>query len=253
MESGYSETCGDKAVLVTYLYDECDAAERQAVDAHLAACEDCAQELDRLRGVRSSLADWAPPEPAPGFQIVPRAEVEPRRRWFDWRPAPAWGLAAAAVLVFSAGAAVANLQIRYGSDGLVVRTGWSSEAPAAVSADEPSATPWRGDLTTLEAQLRREFSASRGDRSVPVAAREDVVQPQGDLLQRVRQLIEESERRQQRDLALRFAQLMREGDAQREADLFRIEQQVGQLEGLTEAEVVQHREIMDYLVRVAGR
>jgi len=54
-------------------------------------------------------------------------------------------------------------------------------------------------------------------------------------------------------VALRFAQLMREVEVQRQADLFRIEEQVGQLEGLTQAEVVQHNEIMDYLVRVAGQ
>ena len=46
---------------------------------------------------------------------------------------------------------------------------------------------------------------------------------------------------------LRFAHLTREAEAQRQADLLRIEERVGQIQGLTEAEVVQTNEIMDYL------
>ena len=39
----------------------------------------------------------------------------------------------------------------------------------------------------------------------------------------------------------------------RQADLLRIDQQLDRHQHLTEAEVVQHGELMDYLVRVAGR
>ena len=116
----------------------------------------------------------------------------------------------------------------------------------SAAADE---MPWRTDLAALESALREEMAGAtpRGPSAVSDGTGES------EVLARVHQLIEESERRQQRDLALRFAQLMGESEAQRQADLLRIEQQVGQLEGLSEAEVVQHNEIMDYLVRVAGR
>jgi hypothetical protein len=73
------------------------------------------------------------------------------------------------------------------------------------------------------------------------------------LVERVQGLVDESEQRQQRELAFRFAQLLRETEVQRQTDLLRIDQQLGQLQGFTEAEVVQHRELMDYLVLVAGR
>lgn len=257
MELTHADLCGDHAAFVSYVYDECEANERRRIDTHLAACAACATEVASLRGVRGTLAEWAPPEPAPEFRLV-RVE-SPAPRWFDWRPAPAWSFAAAAVLVLAVAAGVANLQITYGADGLVVRTGWSNAGSAADA--EAVRQVWRTDLETLEADLRREFAARAAAepagrpaavRGGPATASFGTV-AETALLERMRRLIEDSERRQQRDLALRFAQLMREGDVQREADLMRIEQQFSQLEGLTEAEVVQHREIMDYLVRVAGR
>ena len=72
------------------------------------------------------------------------------------------------------------------------------------------------------------------------------------VLVRVQRLIEESERRQQRELAQRFAVLLREADAQRQADLVRIDQQMDRHQHLFDAEVVQHGELMDYLVRVSS-
>ena len=257
MELTHADLCGDHAAFISYVYDECEANEQRRIEAHLATCAACATEVASLRGVRGTLAEWAPPEPAPEFRLV-RVE-SPARRWFNWRPAPAWSFAAAAVLVLAAAAGVASLEITYGADGLVVRTGWSD---AASSADaEAVRQSWRADLKTLEADLRREFAGRAAAAPVgrPAAVRGGSADASSGtvaanvLVERMRRLIEDSERRQQRDLALRFAQLMGEADAQREADLMRIEQQFGQLEGLTEADVVQHREIMDYLVRVAGR
>jgi len=72
------------------------------------------------------------------------------------------------------------------------------------------------------------------------------------VLARVQRLIEESERRQQRELAQHFAVLLREVDAQRQADLVRIDQQMDRHQHLFDAEVVQHGELMDYLVRVSS-
>ena len=152
------------------------------------------------------------------------------------------------MFLLAIGVGVANVEIRYGPDGLVVRTGWvaADGVDAVASADD---MPWRTDLAALESALREEMAGAtpRGPGAVSDGTGES------EVLARVHRLIEESERRQQRDLALRFAQLMGESEAQRQADLLRIEQQVGQLQGLSEAEVVQHNEIMDYLVRVAGR
>ena len=43
-----------------------------------------------------------------------------RSRW-----KPALGLAAAAVLVLAVASAIANLEVKYDANGLVVRTGWA--------------------------------------------------------------------------------------------------------------------------------
>ena len=250
MQNQTHGVCDDKPLLVAFLYDECEAAERDRIQAHLATCAGCRTELDALRAVRGRLAEWAPPEPAPDFRVVPAAAVAERRA--GWREVRALALAAAAVLVLAVGAGIANVEVRYDRDGLVVRTGWSEAAPVA-AADAASESPWRTELAEVASELRREFTGgtAAGTPRQTGAARAGAESQPG--LGRVQRLIEESERRQQRNLALRFAQLSREAEAQRQADLLRIEQQVGQLEGLTEAEVVQHNEIMDYLVRVAGR
>ena len=252
MRNSTSDMCDDKLWLVTFLYGECETVERQRVEAHLAVCAACRAEIEALSGLRGRLAGWAAPEPAPDFRVVPAAAA------MTPRVSPAalgWALAAAAMLLLAIGVGVANVEIRYGPDGLVVRTGGvaadgvdAAGATAEVAASAGD-TPWRTDLAALESALREEMAGAtpRGSGAVSGGTGES------EMLARVHRLIEESERRQQRDLALRFAQLMGESEAQRQADLLRIEQQVGQLEGLSEAEVVQHNEIMDYLVRVAGR
>ena len=245
MWNSTSGTCDDKSLLVAFLYDECETVERQRVEAHLEVCAACRAEVEALTGLRGRLAGWAAPEPAPDFRVVPAAAAVTRR---VWPAARGWALAAAAMFLLAIGVGVANVEIRYGPDGLVVRTGWvaADGVDAVASADD---MPWRTDLAALESALREEMvgATPRG----PGAVSDDT--GESEVLARVHRLIEESERRQQRDLALRFAQLMGESEAQRQADLLRIEQQVGQLEGLSEAEVVQHNEIMDYLVRVAER
>ena len=62
--------CGDNTALVGYLYDECEPAERQAIDAHVAVCAACAAELAALGSTRLHLASWTPPEAELGFQVV---------------------------------------------------------------------------------------------------------------------------------------------------------------------------------------
>ena len=152
--------CEDKDAIVAYLYEEVDPVERSRIEAHLATCGACRAEVNALRAVRNELPAWAPPERDLGFTIVDRAQsAAPPRRWVM----PAWGLAAAATLVLAAAAAIANVEIRYGADGLSVRTGWSrggdvaartASAPAPVTAgaaggvarrvDEPRAATARG-------------------------------------------------------------------------------------------------------------
>ena len=45
---------------VVYLYDECPADERDAIDAHLSACESCRERMDSLDETRRDLQSAAP-------------------------------------------------------------------------------------------------------------------------------------------------------------------------------------------------
>jgi hypothetical protein len=259
--------CDDTHRLVTYLYGESSPEERAAVESHLATCAACAAEYAGLQDVRVQLAGWQPPEVDLGFRVTrasDAAEVAAptpggTRRFLAL---PAWAQAAAAVLVLSAGAAIANLEIRYGSDGVTIRTGWRQDAgsgarPAATPAASPVQTAvrdddaWKAALAESEKRLRAEFAAQRTVSPQPLLTRTGATND--DLLRQVRALIDESERRQQHELALRVAQMTADVESQRRADLVRIEQNMGQIEGLTGAEAARQRELLNYLVRVSQR
>ncbi len=235
-----SGRCLEPVPLIEYLYGELPDQDRERAEAHLAVCQACAAEIASLRGVREHLAVWTPPEQSPGFRLVP--EARSGRRWL-----PAMGLAAAAVLVLAAGAALANLEIRYGAEGLLVRTGWAEApvSPAPVST-EPGPAPWEADFVALEERVQDVLSTAQARPATSTPPVDEAA-----LLRRAEALITASEGRQQRELALRMAQLSRDVDGQRRSDLIRIEQGLGQLEGMTGAEVARQREILNYLVRVS--
>jgi anti-sigma factor RsiW len=92
--------CDEREPLLAYLYDEADSAERQRVEAHLATCERCREELDGLRSVRSDLLAWDVPE----HESVWKPFTPARPTW-SWRDVPAWSLAAAALVMLALGAA----------------------------------------------------------------------------------------------------------------------------------------------------
>lgn len=258
--------CSDKDTLVAYVYGECDGSERLQVDAHLAGCPACAGEMAGLGGVRQALAEWTPPAAAGSFRIVyeneqpaaPASVLRPARWW--QRQAPVWARAAAAVLLLAAGAGLANLDVRYGSDGLSVRTGWRHASPAPAPAAQASvapassATPWRADLAALGQELRGEFGTglqSVREAAQPAARAAGIDERQ--VMARVRALIDESEQRQQRELAYRLTQVQGEFGVQRRADLLRVQQGFGQLQGQTGAEVAQQRQLINYLLTVSQK
>jgi anti-sigma factor RsiW len=72
--------CGNVEILMSYLYDEGDGAERQAYEAHLGECQACAGEVSAMRAVRGGLAAWTPPETLLDFRIVRGPESRPRDR-----------------------------------------------------------------------------------------------------------------------------------------------------------------------------
>lgn len=265
--------CGENTALVSYLYDECEPAERTAVAAHVALCAACAAELAALESARLELASWTPPEtgvtralPLQGWGRRPEvggrvAYASPRqphslgpRAWLR-QPLPAWVQAAAACLIFAAGlwlGVVRGLGVERGLG--VLRGSIPGESPAvSTPGAAPAASPTAVssvELAALERRLRAEMTQLR-TAAVSSSATAPEAISEARLLARVRALLEESEQRQQRELALRTAQVVRDFDSQRRVDLAQIQRSFGQIEGLTGAEVREQREMLNYLMRVS--
>ena len=126
-DSSFCGYDGDReSALIACLYDDgTDGPERALFEAHLFTCAICREELAALRGVRSQLARWAPPEPAIGTIRNPQPAISnPQSAMPWWRQVPAWAQVAAALLFLGVSAAIANLDVRYDASGLNVRTGW---------------------------------------------------------------------------------------------------------------------------------
>jgi hypothetical protein len=223
-------TCDDKATLIAYIYGELDADARERVDAHLATCAPCADEVWALGDVRAELGLWIPPDAELGFAIVKKSEqatVLRPAQW--WTTVPRWAQAAAAVLVLAAGAAVANLQVRSGPEGFSVTTGWMMRSQTLSEPFDGEAIEGRVEqaLTSLEQELRSEIRAARTQPG-PTAARASAATADEATIRRVQQMLAESEQRQERELALRLTQFSRDLDMQRRADLVRIRSGFGE-------------------------
>lgn len=249
--------CDDKDTLIAYLYGEIDEETRRQVKAHLRTCAACANEVEGLQAVRRDLLEWQPPEMALNFAIVQKPATVLRPARWSMSTMPAWAQVAAAALVFAVGAAIANVQVRYGSDGLMVTTGWMAPAaavnpasdvrvsPAAVTGADSSAPAedWRPALAELEQNLREEMQAMRrSDANV-----RDVSTPaeSNAFMRRVDARISETERRQREELAERMTQFAREV----RMDLFRVNQGFRHLEGRTVSIEGNQRQMLDALVR----
>lgn len=252
--------------LVGYLYGELTPDEQRAYDAHLAACATCRGDLSALRAVRDDLVSWAPPEcrDLPSSWAVAPAPPAPLARLTAW--APAFGLAAAAMLVLAASAAIANLEVRYDDTGFAVRAGRDAApapAPSALvetAAPAPSGAPVNASFVTaaelaeFEARLRAAFedtrpsmqaaSISSGTPQLPADVRR--------LPAEVRRWIEESEERTRREMAGRFLDIVSDLEGHRRADMLRVQQALGQLQRTSGAEAAQTRDIVNRLMLVSS-
>jgi hypothetical protein len=253
--------------LVSYLYDELDGAQRSAFDTHLVLCARCRSELEQLSGVRTQLSEWEAPTVVGRQSSVnnlqssvgsPQSAAVSRQTW--WREIPAWAQVAAAVLCLGVGAGLANLNVRYDHDGLSIRTGWlkqdrvAQNSTTGVAQDfSPARTnasaPWRADLAALEQQLRAEWqSANTAPAGVTLARSTRPSLSDAELLKRVRALVDESERRQNRELALRVGEMARDVHTQRQADLRKIDQSLEYVLSNTGLAVAKQQQTLNYLV-----
>ena len=252
--------CGDNPALVGYMYGECGAAERLAIDHHLLMCPACAAELEALGATRVQLAAWTPPEAQLGFRMVSDAPpnvvrrapsvVEGPPRWWG-RPVPAWAQAVAAAVIFASGLSL-GVWRGTSSDGTASLgnspvTAAGPRTPSGAVGNLASAS----DLAALEQRLRSEMALLRTSAPSAAGASRTASVSEADILARVRTLIDESEQRQQRELALRTAQVVRDFDSQRRVDLQNVRSIVGQVEGSTGAEIARQQQTLQYLMRVS--
>jgi anti-sigma factor RsiW len=271
------DSCPPKDALVSFLYNEADDSTRAEVERHVTRCAECRDEMAAFGRVRTRLAAWEPPALDTHLAVaVP--DVVPREAR-PWLTRPAFMGAAAAVLILGMSAGLANLEVRYDANGLLVRTGWAREPAGTTTAANPPApaptrmvpvgaptagaapagpdgvAPWQADLAALAQQLRGELATASATRLSTAVSSHAATGPSQSidpvLLRQLHALIDESEVRQQRNLALRVAELARDFDVQRDADLVQIEQGLGRIEGRSEAEAARSREMMNYIQRVS--
>ncbi len=280
MRESFSFRCGDPDALVTYLYDECDRDERAVIEAHLAACFSCSEEVATLRGTRAQLASWTPPAAKLGFVITaadapPTGQVlTPARpfgapqgtstgaepRWWS-KPLPAWAQIAAAGVIFTTGLGIgsawrvsavtpvarsasttaASASSRSGTPSAVVAPASSVPAPVP-SAVAVAQTVSAQDLDRVEQRLRHEIAQLRAASPAARASNDDV-------LKQVQALIAESEQRQQRALIVRTGQL----EEQRRVDLTQMQHTVGEIQNLTNVTMRNQDQYFRYLVNVSQR
>lgn len=247
--------CNRGDLLVSYVYDEISDGDRREVEGHLAACVECREEVAGLRSTRGYLGSWAPPQPDLGFRVIrggaaPAPAPAPPQR----RLAPAFGFAAAAAIVLAASAAIANLEVTYGTDGgLTVRTGWGRPTAVMPAAEGPEPSGPQPASTTEFAELHRRLNeleqalegaqGSSGVQSASTTTRSS----DADLLRQVRAIVREAESRQQAAFAQQLLQVVRDLDVQRRADLQLIQRGIGQYQGLTNAQFESTREQINQL------
>lgn len=127
-------------LLAGYVDGALSEEERAEVDAHLATCRACREEMELSARAVAALAEL-PEEPVPLGVMNPVA-AEIRRRTAGPAPAPWWskvqwaaGLAAAAALVAVIAVALPRLGEREESAGLRAEAGGPSPAESAPGAD----------------------------------------------------------------------------------------------------------------------
>ena len=242
----------NEALLLDYLYDEAEPAERLRISRHLQECAPCSVAVLELQSVRGLLREWAPPEAALGFKVVSangsaEAPVLPARVHARFGSGwPAWMQAAAAVVLFGAGMAVSQLHVEYADGALTFRARPTAAIP--IAAAEP--------VTHSGTDIPLPPSVTAGSPSI---AAENVgyspARPMSndDLMRQVQALIDRSETRQQRELALRLADVVRDFDTQRQADLIQVQQNLGQIEGQTGEAMAQQRALLNSLVKTVSQ
>jgi hypothetical protein len=118
----------------------------------------------------------------------------------------------------------------------------SQAVSSPAQAVQTSVAPWTTDLAALERDLRGAIEARPAAATTSSSGEEAV-------LRRVRQLVQDSERRQESELALRVGEAVRELQMQRQADLVKIDRTLGLMQSRTGIEVMRTQRQMNTLAQ----
>ena len=198
------------------LYGEEDAASRARVEAHLAGCAACREEMAALGGVRRDLRAWTLPASRPAF--TPRGVVLPR-----------W-LAAAALLLIGFGATLGVVGYVSLRRELVAQ-----EARAALVEQQH-----REAVRALEASLGR-----------PAAAQDAAALANLDA--RIDERLRASEARQAERLDSRLAGWKEGEEAQRRVDMAQVAASLSYLDGRHGQQLARTNELMGYVLEASAR
>jgi hypothetical protein len=146
------------------------------------------------------------------------------------------------VILFAAGMGASQLRVEYADGALTVRTRAAASVPTT-AAEAPVIHAGTDILLPPGSADRVAYSQPAASTSTSASADE--------VLSRVKALIDQSETRQRHELALRLQDVMNDFDAQRQADMRRVDQNFGLLEGQTATEVARSRELVNSLVKVS--
>jgi hypothetical protein len=192
--------------MLEVLYGAADRGTVRRVEEHCAACDACREELAAFRDVRSQMASWRLPPP--------RRAARPRR------PSARLGLAAAAAVLLTIGAALGALGAGNRYERLL--------AEQALRHDR--------DIQAVKASL---VSTAPLDHEA--------------LLGKVRDLINESEAREAQRLNASLSEFGERAAAQRRYDLARVSAGLSYLDGKNGQAVARTTELMGYMLQASQK
>jgi anti-sigma factor RsiW len=189
--------CEKREHVLDYLYDECDPAARRGVEAHLAECGSCRDELQGWRSVRTDLLAWGVPEQPSVWTPFAPPRVLP---WY--KQVPVWAMAAAATLVFAIGAA-GGFVARAASATLLAQPSTQTVAAAPALSEQQVRTLARAEAQAIAVNVMQPIASHQVDEATLVRRANDLIaQSEARLSQRqgvqIRQFYQDADR--QRDL-----------------------------------------------------
>jgi hypothetical protein len=142
--------CNMHEALVSYLYDEATAEEKNRFELHLAQCAACKRELASFHSVRDQLQQWQLDD-LPVLRIEAARQTNSQRSFVElvkelFTVMPLWAKGAVAVATAMLVFAVMGTEVSIGKDGFSYR--------ADIMRTEKNAVAPQPDLEQIRAELR---------------------------------------------------------------------------------------------------